>query len=189
MHGVHQQGWQGFRRQHQPMGAHEGGVVGAQRAREGLALLGCLDVAGVHVHGDAAAPADGAGAHGHELHALHHGEPDRQLHVAMDDGLHIGPRLEDLDMDRDLHGRARVALDHLAVEADEQHVLGRHIGAGLERGLDEEGLAAGRAHRHMARVVEQAFHHQQAGRGRRLNAQKRIRIGLMRLARRHVVFH
>jgi hypothetical protein len=138
------------------MCAHQRGVVRPERCGQRLALLLELDVARVGMGRDAALPTRRARPHRHERHALHHGEGDRELHVAVQHRRNIRAALEDFEMDRQLARRLPVALDHLAVVADEQDRTGRDLRARGRADLDREGLAAGNARRHVAAVVEDA---------------------------------
>src|SRR5947199_356208 len=80
--------------------AHSRGSTPSERRRQRLALLLELDVARVGMGRDAALPARGARPHRYERDSVHHGEGNRELHVAVQHRRDIGPGFEDFKMDR-----------------------------------------------------------------------------------------
>jgi hypothetical protein len=65
-------------------------------------------------------------------------------------------------MDRGLGRRQSVAVEHLAVETDHQHVVGGDAGAAGVARQDENAIGAGNAGADVAAVVEQLRHHHHA---------------------------
>jgi hypothetical protein len=145
VHGIDEQGSHRFGHEHQAMRAHQRCVMPAKRPGQRLALLGPIDVARIRVCRDAALPARSPRAHRHELHLLHHREGDGKFHVAVEHGLHIGTRLQDFEMNRQLARRLAVALDHLAVVVHDQHGIRCDLGARRRADLDDEGIMSGNA--------------------------------------------
>jgi hypothetical protein len=100
-------------------------------------------------------------AHGDDR-PVHHGEQRRHRRVAMADGLDVGARPIDAEMDGGLGRRQAVAVEQLAVEIDHQHLVGGDAGAAGVARQDENAIGAGNAGADMAAVVEQVRHHHHA---------------------------
>jgi len=76
--------------------------------------------------------------------------------------LDVFARPIDAEMDRRLGRRQAVAVEHLAVEVDHQHLVGGDAGAAGVARQDEHAIGAGDAGADMAAVVEQLSHHHHA---------------------------
>jgi hypothetical protein len=100
-------------------------------------------------------------AHGDDR-AVHHGKQCRHRRVAMADRLYILARAIDAEMDRGLGRGQAVSVQNLAVEVDDQHVVGRDPGAAGVARQDEDAIGAGNAGADMSAIVEQLRHHHHA---------------------------
>jgi hypothetical protein len=165
---VDEQGLHRFSHDAEPVRPHQHGMMRPKRARERAALFGQFDVARIGIDWDTALPARGARPHRQELHAFHHGKRDRELHVGMQDRLHIRPGAQDLQVNGQLAGRLAVAFQHVAVVVDDQHGVRAHLGARGRTDLDHKRIASGNAGRDVAAVVKNALGLEQPGGGRRL---------------------
>jgi hypothetical protein len=80
----------------------------------------------------------------------------------MADGLDVGARPIDAEMDGGLGRRQAVAVEQLAVEIDHQHLVGGDPGAAGIARQDENAIGAGNAGADMSAIVEQLRHHHHA---------------------------
>ena len=99
--------------------------------------------------------------------ALDHGEQCRHRRMAVADRLNVVPRPIDAGMDLRLRRAGLVAVEHLAVEIDDQNVVGGDAGAACVARRDQKTIGAGQPRADMAAVIKQFGHDHHAGARRR----------------------
>ena len=139
--------------------------VCAEAARHRLAALLIDDeIGGLRKNRQPAFGEIAAGVADGDQRRAERGKRHRMHGMAVDDALHVGPRAQDLGMDKDLVVARHRAVDFVALDVDRDDVVGPHLLDADAGGLHQEAPGiAGKPHRYVpGDVIAVAFHRQHA---------------------------